>query len=565
MQKNCSTTENEKKVTEFKNGIPFYGKIIDEKIGFGDYVGALCYAFARLKQEYSIEALADIADVYSEMGLYELSAKFWFKYLAIAPKGKAGVAYEELAINAFEMKNYPLCRYYLDKKVKEDGSIDNGELRQEIISYIAEESDKRNFYRVVYPEIAAYYEDELSEAKNAIANENFDRAIKLLEKVPKGSPTYRAAAEELSLAYFAVERIEEAINLNRELIKEYGGTLNYYCNLTSMYRFNGEKEKAEYYYSMVKGLSPEKDDKLKLAMCAVEMCDHQTAVNAFKEIIDDEFFDDRIMGTFGIALLNCGEYELGAKYLKRAYMIDPDDEITAYYARLAVSLAEGKKTGVKFPLPYNGDLPEKETEKRKIAMCEALEKGGKLKAAERKKIYEYMRWGVISGGELFRLSLMLATALNDERCYDVLADFLLIDDITAGAKQAIVFTLTACGYKKKICVAAGGVFFSFRVKRFTFNDAEDEPFITAYAAAIARLAFSGAKLERIAEKVERLRKVLKGSELLKIISTDELAAAAVCLADFLCFASDKEVCKIFGVEEEKVNKILALTEGEGRW
>lgn len=561
MRKNCLTTDGGK-VTDFKNGLAYYGKIIDEKMSFGDYVGALCYAFAALRQEYSIETLADIADVYSAMGLYELSAKYWFKYLSIAPKGKAGVAYEELAINAFEMKNYALCRYYLDKKVKEDGSIENEELRQEIISYIAEESDKRNFYRIVYPESQADYEDELAEAKSALANENFDRAIKLLEKVPKGSPTYKAAAEELSLAYFAIERVDEAIDLNRELIEEYGGALNYYCNLASMYRFKGNRDKAEYYYSQVKNFSPEKDDVLKLAMCAVEMGDHETAINAFKDVIDDEFYDDRITGTYGIALLNCNNYELGAKYLKRAYMIDPDDEITAYYAHLAVSLAEGKKTGVDFPLPYNGDLPEKETEKRKAAMCEALAKGGKIKPSLRDIIDKYMRWGIISGGETFRLSLMLATAINDARCFDLIAEFLLSDDVSAGAKQAIVFTLTACGYRKKICLSAGGVFFSFRVKHFGFTGEEDEPFVTAYAAAVARLAFSGENLEKIAAEIEKIRKALKDAELIKTVSTDELAAAAVCMADYLCFVSEKEVCKIFGVKEENVKKILSYVEGE---
>ena len=75
------------KIVEIKDGYKSYIKLADKKAEKGDLSGALRLLFSALNLGGAPEVYADIADVYAEMGLYELSNKYWFKYLSVC-KGK---------------------------------------------------------------------------------------------------------------------------------------------------------------------------------------------------------------------------------------------------------------------------------------------------------------------------------------------------------------------------------------------------------------------------------------------------------------------------------------------
>ena len=146
MRKNFSEINDDGKIIPFERAKKFYGKLVDEKVDGGDLLGALSTAFSSLKNDYSADTLADIADIYADMGEYELSDEFWYKYLSVAPDDKKTVAYEELAINAFECKNYALSAYYLDKKISADGFFDRKELGQEMLEFLSEGLNKKDLY-----------------------------------------------------------------------------------------------------------------------------------------------------------------------------------------------------------------------------------------------------------------------------------------------------------------------------------------------------------------------------------------------------------------------------------
>ena len=94
------------KVYEFTDGKERYLKLADRKAEKGDLLGALSMLNCALKVSGDLSIYGDIADIYADMELYELSNKYWYKYLDSMPKEKSGTAYEELGINYFCLQNF---------------------------------------------------------------------------------------------------------------------------------------------------------------------------------------------------------------------------------------------------------------------------------------------------------------------------------------------------------------------------------------------------------------------------------------------------------------------------
>ena len=76
------------KVLLFDKSEDRYVKLADKRIEEKDYVGALALLFSAMEKSSNYEIYAKIARVYSEIEQYELSNKYWFKYMYSAPKDK---------------------------------------------------------------------------------------------------------------------------------------------------------------------------------------------------------------------------------------------------------------------------------------------------------------------------------------------------------------------------------------------------------------------------------------------------------------------------------------------
>ena len=86
----------------FDKNIERFRTLADERAEKEDFLGALKFLLsARNIDPENLGIISDIADLYADTGLLELSNKFWFLYLNKAPKEKRALAYEELAINYF--------------------------------------------------------------------------------------------------------------------------------------------------------------------------------------------------------------------------------------------------------------------------------------------------------------------------------------------------------------------------------------------------------------------------------------------------------------------------------
>ena len=106
------------KILSVTDHLKKYIKKADECAEKEKFLSALGFCFSALSIKRTSETLSAIANVYADMGLYELSNKYWFYYLEKTPEKNCGRAYEELAINYFYLSNFTMSGYYFNKKIE---------------------------------------------------------------------------------------------------------------------------------------------------------------------------------------------------------------------------------------------------------------------------------------------------------------------------------------------------------------------------------------------------------------------------------------------------------------
>ena len=76
-------------VLTFDNSVLRYRNLAEERAEKGDFLGALSFLFSAKSIAKSHEVIMDIAYIYSDMSLFELSNKYWFYTLtALRRKNK---------------------------------------------------------------------------------------------------------------------------------------------------------------------------------------------------------------------------------------------------------------------------------------------------------------------------------------------------------------------------------------------------------------------------------------------------------------------------------------------
>ena len=74
------------KVIKFENTYKFYRQLAEEKADQNDLLGSLTLLLASKDKSRGVMIYGDIADLYFDMGHYELSINYWFRFLNLDRK-----------------------------------------------------------------------------------------------------------------------------------------------------------------------------------------------------------------------------------------------------------------------------------------------------------------------------------------------------------------------------------------------------------------------------------------------------------------------------------------------
>lgn len=554
------------KLIDFTKGINRYRKLAEARSEKDDFSGALAFLFSAKSMQENYEVVMDIAYTYADMGLLELSNKYWYKYIDTAPKDKVSVAFEELAVNYFYMDNYWASSYYFHLKLTTDGQIMKEGLDQEIIDFFSGEEMKRDAYRIVYPIEKANYTFETKRSRHALALGAFKEARAELEKIPLSRRTEENAGD-LAVSCFMSDDLESAEKVCRQSIEQHGENVTAYCNLSTIYDMKEDFDKAEFYYKKALGVEKgNKGEEYKIATCAIERADHLTVKRCLEKILLDRPYELTMRFFYGLCFLNLGEYEKGKEELLKVYRTNPQDGIARHYLSLAEQLIEENQNAVKMlPFEYVKELPKKTAEKYSEKVKELINAPEKisvsLKNAQTKKILE---WALINGeGQTSRdAAFVLATAYTPF-VKKLFLNSLIDPEVKDEVKRVIIYVLAVKGHKEKFGLVSGAFHSKIKFRKLLCEKDGDGLYTSAYALCVARIVFWDAEnVDKAAKMTDRVYKALKDKISAQDATNEELAALILSECEYKWCKTDRDVMNMFEISLDKLNKLKNMVKGE---
>ncbi len=562
------------KVLKFDNSVDRYREMAGIKLKNGDYAGALSLLFTALKQEKNIEVYADIASVYADMGLYEMSNQYWFLYLDRAPTKKKSIAYRELAVNFFYMDNYLVSGYYFNLKIKMDGVLDQETLPDEILDFFSSEGRDnllKDAYRVVYPIDRTDYSPLIREAKRLIAHGYSEKVEEVLKKIPKESQYYAEALDNRAVASFIAGNSDEAKKLNKDLIELSGESLVAYCNLSSIYNELDDDSKSRYYFNKAMEIAPkDENESYKLAVCALEQDRADLGVKFLKKVLDGRNCDINTRYLYALALMNCGKFMEAENQLVDVLRMDPTDSIAFYYKGLANYLKDNGDKADKFlPIKYEADVPEEEKKKREkiirdLMMAEAKQVKARLK---NKDVQEAVVWGMEKADDkTAQMCVYIFANVNTKYTISVLLDKLMDIEFSPTLKRMIIYLLILGGFDKKIGVVTDYFYQSIKPKKFDFDGEEyGGLFVSAYAMAVSKMVYTIPEgFEKLNFAVNKLyRKInLLSKKRVEELKEEELAALIVKESRVIASERISVLIDLFKIDNSRWQEIIKIVYGD---
>lgn len=552
-----------KKVVNLNDSINIYKRLADDKADGGDLLGALGLYFTVLKtDEKDLNAIADVADCYADMGLLELSNRYWFKYLTVCPKDKQGIAYEELAINFFYLDNLWAAGFYFHLKVERDGFIAEEGLDEEIIEFFSSPKVRKEDYYIAYPFNLADYSGTIKNAKRAFAAGDVPRAINLYRKVPEECMTEEAASD-YATALFLYGKDEESVEACKQSIERYGENVNAFCNLSSLYHARGDDDKARYYYGRAlaarKGY---KEESFKIAACAIELGDNITAKECLTVILGERPYDDIMNFFYALALMNLGEDEAAAEAMNKTLRLVPTDPVYGFYAELFAKIIADKSDADGFlPFAFIKALPSETERAYKREINKYINGKGQFNAAkeETRKMFELaLRFEDKKTAKA--AAFLLCSAIEKNK--DIIRSALLDNDVDDEIKNTLVYLLVSGGEKRQINVVIGNYFASVKVGKVVFENKPDGLlYMSAYALAVAKAANWG--IDDCAKLAFNMNTLYTDyAELIRFngFGAEVIAAVGFMLCDFPRINEVKSVCAAFGVDKARVDEVAEFIE-----
>lgn len=321
---------------------------------------------------------------YREKSYYDKAVKYFKKSLILNPKGKDAYYYlAESLTEADRMREANQVLKFMLKEWNQEVSDCNFLLANNYMLMeqweLAEEYASRYLAESPFGEYADDAEDILDflsfelempvkiirskeeqqlflrhqEARELLENGEIEEAAKKLEEIVKDHPDFSAAQNNLALAYFYLERLDEALFTTTLLLERDPGNLHALANLAVIYTHKQELEKAVQVLKLLRNIWPIQEEQMfKLAATFGMLGDHEEAYRRFQVLINHQVSGDIIAQHFlAISAFNTGRYKQARKYWKQLVQWIPDEDVPSFYLKLVEDqLAGHVNYGM---LPYN--------------------------------------------------------------------------------------------------------------------------------------------------------------------------------------------------------------------
>jgi tetratricopeptide (TPR) repeat protein len=279
-------------------------------------------------------------------------------------------------------------------------------------------------------------------ARTLMEEGNFLEASKTLKKSIKEYPDFTAAKNNLALAYFYMDQMDEAMQMIEEVLEEDPGNIHGLCNLAILYQQLDSKTELEKLMNLLKKLMPmQLEHSFKLATTMGILGDHATAYYHFSKLIRQGYTSDATVYHYAaVASFNINRYREALSYWKQAAQLDTDSLIAKFYIG---QWDQWMKNPQDVPsLSYHYYMPFEEQFRMIQKSSSFISNALKVNPVVRSSFF----WTLRHGDEDMKLQVIQALGfIGDDEVEQVLREFLLRPSESDYLKKVTLFVLRHMG------------------------------------------------------------------------------------------------------------------------
>lgn len=420
--------KKQRKVVPFDQNGQFYYRKAKKHMNNNNYLGALnFYRKAIEKEPQNVEYLMDLAEVFTEMGCFHQSSKVLF---SILQKEKSrGDCYFGLGCNFLGMQDYDRAMECFEKYLDVDPYGIYSDEARDLVDLLTE----YEYYDEDYDTFDIGTESIYSlaaEGKDLLDRGEYKEAIKKLERVVLLEPNLIYVKNNLSLAYFCVGKLNEAINISLDVLRIDPLNIHANCNVCLFLREKNELKKSKKHLERIVNFRTQDPEELhKIAVTLCELKEHKRANRVLKQLLQYKPYDVRILHFVAVSHFNLGEYKEAITYWLKINKVDPDNTIGSYYIRLSQEYISHRGDSSR-EVSYHFQVPYDEILRRIKELNNILKLNEQDLLSKWKKDANFLsllRWGLGLNDDLIKKAILnVVASFNDTKAEDFLREYLLM-------------------------------------------------------------------------------------------------------------------------------------------
>ena len=533
----------------------------NEQCDQGDYLFALSSLLNEMENRpENAEICAHVADIYTELGLYENAILCWFKYLLRAKREDYWEAYNGLGANYYFLEDNYLASYYFSEQLKITEEVCGvyAEVLEEFLDEYGEEK-KPKFKLVKEKTIEEKKQDFLNEIHRLCAEEQTEKALDMLKSVDRESSFYGESLLERALIYLRNDEISKAYEFVVGAINE-----NYVTLLSislaidlSVALSTGEESR---FLKLLEDYEPDgNEEKYKKMTALYEHGLEDSAIKIAVEMLKEDKFDANTSYVLGFLLFNKGDLKGAEKCFKTAYLLS-GTYTSLYYLRMAQGVIDGKVEYKK--IKVNFDVPIEESNEKIALINSMLSKDNPSYERPLAEMKDLIDWCVCSKEDKVTFLTCLAfikTRRGD--LFELVKEVMLNPIVSDTVKQSLLSVICAETKVKSVKLVVNGIFRNVVFSRPNFSPEYAEVFYEAYAKAVGKvLIFCDDTKRLLSIGAKELQNELISSGNIGLVTDTTALSCAMYVYSGLNVLKNKNFYSFFGTEKSKVIEIIKLTE-----
>lgn len=437
-------------VLAFEQPANFYYRTAQKMIDQGNYIQAVnLFRKAINKEPDNAEFMIGYAELLTDMYKFEESNSILFELIRqkkqITPECFFNLGRNFLGLNDFAKAKDSFERYMEDEP---DGEY--AEDMDDLLFLMEDQFDLETDLLSDAEEKEAFKQAFLG--KKALDMGEYNKAIEILESIRYESNNFLFVKNNLSLAYFCINKKEKALQIAQQVLKKDAKNIHANCNMALFIKDDPltAHQAKDFLERAISAISDLPDDVYKLAITLCEMQEYERALPFLKQMTEYNPYDEKVLFYLAITLYNQKRFHEAICYLTDIITLDAPGLVASYYIGFIKDVineqAEFKLLG------YTYQVPPDEVKRRIKYLNDCLhldEESFQSKWKHDPVLKDTLIWGLESGDTYIKKAMVeILSGQNDRESEQILRRYLLRQNQTDDIKNNVFIALKKMGAKE---------------------------------------------------------------------------------------------------------------------